>query len=371
MHDAIVVGARVAGSTTAMLLARRGLRVLLLDRAVFPSDTVCAHRLAPVAVAVLESCGLLDRVVATGCPPAERTAVMIGTSTVTVRHTTTYAPRRHVLDGVLLDAALAAGVEFQDNFAVRDLVWEGDRVTGVFGATAGGHTVYQPARIVIGADGRQSVVAAAVRAPAYRERAAANCCYYAYWAGLDTRHPEVFLGAGCAVLLHPTNGGQTCALVARPVTEWAAFKRSPEAGCESVINRFPGLAERFISAIRVSRFFGSADLGGAFRRPWGRGWALVGDAGLHKDPLSGCGISDALFHARLLASAVDEGLSGRAPLTEALAAYHLRRDEAASELYDLAFALSGQAWGADGAAALVERLHAAHARQLERIVASS
>ena len=371
MHDAIVVGARVAGSTTAMLLARRGLRVLLVDRAVFPSDTVCAHRLAPVAVAVLESCGLLDRVVATGCPAAERTAVTIGTSTVMVPHTTTYAPRRRVLDGVLLDAAVAAGVEVQENFAVRDLVWEGERVTGVFGATAGGHTVYQPARIVIGADGRQSVVAAAVRAPTYRERAPANCCYYAYWKGLDARNPEVLLGAGCAVLLHPTNGGQTCALVARPVTAWAAFKRSPEAGYQSVVNRFPGLAQRFASATRVSRFFGSADLGGAFRRPCGPGWALVGDAGLHKDPLAGCGISDALLQAQLLASAVDEGLSGRRPLAEALAAYHRRRDDAASELYDLAFALGGYAWGPGGAAALVARLHAAHARQLERIAASS
>src|SRR5262249_44696247 len=138
-YDAIVVGARCAGSPTAMLLARRGWRVLLVDRATFPSDTVSTHLLHAPAIASLAQWGLLLRVVATGCPPINRYSFNFGPVTIagTPRPVdgvaTAYAPRRTVLDKILVDAAAEAGVEVREAFTVDHIVFDGDAVVGIRG----------------------------------------------------------------------------------------------------------------------------------------------------------------------------------------------------------------------------------------------
>ena len=177
-YDAIVVGARCAGSPTAMLLARRGHRVLLVDRATFPSDTISTHLIHPPGVASLERWGLLDPVIATGSPPIDTYAFDFGPFTIagapgTDETPVAYSPRRTVLDKLLVDAASEAGAEVRERFTVESLVVEDGRVVGIRGHSKGGKTVTELARVVIGADGRYSLVADACRRPGVQRNAAA------------------------------------------------------------------------------------------------------------------------------------------------------------------------------------------------------
>src|SRR5512132_276313 len=167
-HDVIVVGARCAGSPTAMLLARAGYRVLLLDKALFPSDTMSTHVVHPPGVAALERWGLLDRLVATGCPPIDTYTFDFGPLTLSGSPrpidgvSVAYCPRRTVLDKLLVDAAVEAGAELREGFTVEEVLTSGGAVTGIRGHGRNGASVTERARIVIGADGRHSLVAKAV-----------------------------------------------------------------------------------------------------------------------------------------------------------------------------------------------------------------
>jgi len=188
-YDAIVVGARCAGSPTAMLLARKGYKVLVVDRARFPSDTVSTHIVHPPGVSALRRWGLLDRLVATGCPPIDTYALDFGPFTIsgapgTEEAPVAYAPRRTVLDKLLVDAASEAGVEVREGFTVEEVVLEDGRVTGVRGRGRDGGTVTEHAPVVVGADGRHSLVARAVKPEQYHEKPQLLCGYYTYWSGL-------------------------------------------------------------------------------------------------------------------------------------------------------------------------------------------
>ena len=173
MYDAIVVGARCAGSPTAMLLARKGYRVLLVDRDTFPSDHISTHWIHQPGVAQLDRWGLRERLAATGCPPI--TAITMDLGPFALRGTPppagdvaeAYCPRRTVLDKLLVDAAVEAGAELRERFTVQDLIWDGDRVSGITGRSATSTTVTEQARMVIGADGLHSLVARQVEAPTY------------------------------------------------------------------------------------------------------------------------------------------------------------------------------------------------------------
>ena len=187
-YDAIVIGARCAGSPTAMLLARKGYRVLVVDRATFPSDTMSTHVVHPPGVAALERWGLLDRLKATGCPPITRTPSTSGRSrSPGSRHRgspVAYCPRRTVLDQLLVDAASRAGAEVRDGFTVDEVLDRRRAVTGIRGHGKGGDTSPSAGDVVIGADGRNSLVAKAVAPEQYHERPQILCGYYAYWSGL-------------------------------------------------------------------------------------------------------------------------------------------------------------------------------------------
>src|SRR5688572_14230542 len=173
-YDAIVIGARCAGSPTAMLLARMGYRVLLVDRASFPSDTVSTHIVHPPGITSLRDWGLLDRVTATGCPAIHTYAFDFGPFTIsgapgTAETPVAYAPRRTVLDKVLVDAAVEAGVEVRERFAVDELVVSDGQVSGIRGRAGNGDRVTEHARVVIGADGRHSFVAKTVGPHQYHD----------------------------------------------------------------------------------------------------------------------------------------------------------------------------------------------------------
>jgi 2-polyprenyl-6-methoxyphenol hydroxylase-like FAD-dependent oxidoreductase len=340
-YDVIVVGARCAGSPTAMLLARRGYRVLLVDRATFPSDTMSTHMVHPPGVAALERWGLLDDLRRTGCPPITRYAfdfgpfAIAGTPQPVGGVQEAYGPRRIVLDGLLADAAAAAGAELREAFTVDEVLFEDGRVTGIGGHARGGRHVTERARVVIGADGRHSLVAKAVGAARYHERPSLEAGYYAYWSGLETEGFEVFIRPGRAWAAIPTHDDLTCVVVGWPSAEFAANRVDIEGNYLRSVALAPGFAARLEAATRETRFVGTGDLPNWFRRPHGPGWALVGDAGYHKDPCTAQGISDAFRDAEALACALDDAFAGRLPVEHALERYQRERDAAAMPMFEL------------------------------------
>lgn len=341
MYDAIVVGARCAGSPTAMLLARQGYKVLMVDRASFPSDTLSVHYIHQPGIASLKRWGLLDHVIASNCPPVRRQSLDVGpfvlTGSPSPGHDVAegYAPRRTVLDKILVDAAAGAGVEVRERFVVDELLRDGDRVTGIRGHAIGGGTVTEQARIVIGADGVRSMVAGEVDAPSYNVRPVYSCAYYSYWDNLPVQGAELYLRPDRMLVAGPTNDGQTLIISYWPIADFHKVRSDIEGHFLAALELAPGLAERARAGKRAERFRGTADLQNFYRRPFGSGWALVGDAGYHKDPITAQGITDAFRDAELLANAIDAGFSGRAPLDDALASYEQQRNQATGPLYDL------------------------------------
>lgn len=341
MYDVIVVGARCAGSPTAMLLARQGCRVLLVDRATFPSDTMSTHFIHNKGVAQLQRWGLRERLAATGCPPVTRLTLDFGPIVLTGSPIPAgdtamgYAPRRRVLDKLLVEAAVEAGVELRQEFVVEELVHDGERVSGIRGHARGGGNVTEEARIVVGADGLHSLVARGVAAPAYHEQPPLTCFYYSYWSGVPLDRAELYLREGRVVIVFPTHADLACVVAIWPNDEFHAFRADIEGNFLKTLEIAPALADRLRAGQREERFMGTADLPNFFRRPYGPGWALVGDAGYHKDPLLAQGISDAFHDAELLAEAITSGLSGREALDEALAEYERQRNERVTGLYHL------------------------------------
>jgi 2-polyprenyl-6-methoxyphenol hydroxylase-like FAD-dependent oxidoreductase len=339
-YDALVVGARCAGAPTAMLLARRGYRVLAVDRATFPSDTVSTHLIHPPGVAALRRWGLLDRVVATGCPAIHTYAFDFGPFTLTGspgvdRADVAYAPRRTVLDKILVDAAAAAGVDVREEFIVEGVVFDGDRVAGIRGHGRGGAAVTERAHVVIGADGLRSLVAQAVDAPRYREKAPLLAAYYSYWSGLPMGGRfEVYSRPRRAFAGWPTNDGLTLVIGGWPYSEFESNKADIERHFLEVIDLVPDFADRLRGARREERFAGMA-VPGYFRKPFGPGWALVGDAGYNKDFITAQGIQDAFRDAERCARALDEAWSGRRTFEDAMADYQAARDEQVLPMYEL------------------------------------
>ncbi len=340
MYDAIVVGARCAGSPTAMLLARKGYRVLVVDRATFPSDTFRNHVLLYPAVRQLQRWGLLDRIAATNSPPIRLFTQDMGDFPLTGNVLETdgidalYGPRRKYLDKILVDAAVEAGAEVREGFSVQDLLRTAGRVTGIRGRTAAGTIVTEQARIVIGADGLHSIVARQVGAPTYNERPVLTWAYYSYWSDVSMPGAEFYRHDDEAMLAFPTNDGLTCVAAFGPIEDFSKIRLDIEGNFERMLDAFPAFTERVRGGRRMERFLGTADLPNFFRKPHGPGWALVGDAGAHRDPVTGTGISEAFRDAELLADAIDAGLSGAQPLDAALAAYEATRNAMAGPGYE-------------------------------------
>ena len=341
-YDAIVVGARCAGSPTAMLLARKGHRVLLLDKTTFPSDTMSTHLVHPPGVAAVARWGLLERVADTGCPSVDAYSLDFGPLTISgtplpidgIRHG--YGPRRTVLDQMLVEAAVEAGAELREGFTVDEILANDGTVTGIRGHESGGKTVTERARVVIGADGRHSTVAKTVRPEEYNQRRSHLAMYYAYWSDLPSSGFETVVRTddrrGWACL--PTHDDLTVLAFGWPVEEFKTNRKDVEGNFFAAMELAPGFAERVRSARRESRFIGSADLPGYVRKPYGPGWALVGDAGYHKNPITAMGITDAFRDAELVAEALDDAFSGRRSCEQAMSDYQQTRDHEALPVYE-------------------------------------
>ncbi|HVH74607.1 MAG TPA: FAD-dependent monooxygenase [Stellaceae bacterium] len=346
MYDAIVVGARCAGSPTATLLARLGYRVLLVDRARFPSDTISTHFIWPPGVACLRRWGLLDKVLATGCPAFRTIGLDVGEFQLEGDlppidgGCDMLAPRRTVLDKLLLDAAAAAGAEVREGFTATGLISSGEAATGVRGRSRQGGEIEERARLVIGADGRNSLVARAVSAAEYDARPSLTCAYYAYWRDVAPHLPAIHTRPRRTVISFPTNDGLTITPIIAPREEFQAIRADLDGFAAQGLGLVADFAEPFRDARRVEPIRGTGTLPNFFRKPYGPGWALVGDAGYHKDPILAQGISDAFRCAEWLAEAVHAGFSGDRPLAEALAGYQRKRDECLAPMYGLTCSLA-------------------------------
>jgi flavin-dependent dehydrogenase len=337
--DALVVGARVAGSVTAALLGGAGYRVLLVDRARFPSPTLSTHFFRGGRLcSVLDSLGVLDDVLALGSPRLVCDYNYQGDDpTPDVRPPQdpgdvgfALSVRRETLDHRLIRRATAEpSVEFREGTAVTSLLREGDRIVGA--TLAGGDSVR--ARIVVGADGRSSFVAAQVGAAEQIREPATRAMYYRYFVGFTNPSGVAPDGAEFSlvedelVYAFPSDAGTTCVALSVNLGDFAAMHHDAERVFHERLEAHPGLAPRLARCTTDGRLLGCGPKDHLVRVPAGPGWALVGDASLHQDPWTGNGMDNAGVHATFLAAAIDDWLATRVPEEEAFARYHVQRDE--------------------------------------------
>ncbi|WP_315833530.1 NAD(P)/FAD-dependent oxidoreductase [Bradyrhizobium prioriisuperbiae] len=337
-YDAIIVGARCAGSSAAMLLARRGWRVLLLDRVAFPKDTISTHLVQPQGVARLAEWGLLDKLTASGCPPIHTYSfdfdkIQISGSPGTPEMPVAFCPRRTILDKLLVDAAAASGVEIRENCTVENLQFGDSGVIGVK-TIMSGKQHSERAQIVIGADGRNSVVARLVRAEQYNEQPPLSALYYAYWSNVSKIDRfEAYNRPNRMISAAPTNDNLTIISVAWPFHEHEKNRIDIQSTYLDALAQVPELADRLSSAHRDTRITGMA-VPNYFRKPHGNGWMLIGDAGYSKDPMTAQGIADAFIDGERGADALHRAF-GNPDENQALEAYQRLRDERVIRMYEL------------------------------------
>jgi 2-polyprenyl-6-methoxyphenol hydroxylase-like FAD-dependent oxidoreductase len=344
MFDVIVVGARCAGAATALLLARSGYRVLLVERARFPKDTMSTLYIHQPGVALLADWGVLDEVLATGCPRLDR--VTYGIEDVRLRGRAAgwrgiaygIAPRRILLDQLLVDAAVRAGVEFQDGRKVIGLLTDGERVNGV--RLAGQGSTEVRARLVVGADGMRSTVARLAGADLVTSDPLTTCVHYSMWHGLVAEF-EFYERTGYWVAVIPTNDDLTIVATYRPQDRFAQLRTDALAAHLAAVGAAaPEVADRMAVAQRVGQLYGSGEQRNFFRQPAGPGWVLVGDAGHHKDSMTARGITDALRQADLLGSVIGERLTDDLGLAVALREFADQRRALLTEGYRNTLALA-------------------------------
>ena len=348
MYDVIVVGARCAGAPVAMLLARKGHKVLVVDRSTFPSDTVSTHYIHQAGLSRLQDWGLLDRVVATGVPPIRElnfayTGIELsGFADPIDGIDAVYCPRRTVLDEILVNAAREAGAEVVEDFTVTDVVFDDGRAAGVRGIEGEGAEREFRASFVVGADGRNSTVAEKVGAEFERVVPAAGFVYYTYHSGLDwgMQHRTGFGLQQCASW--PTNDGLSLTAIIRDRARFREFRADADANYQEVFDQVaPELGEQLrMKGVREEPLRPMLYPDNYYRRAYGPGWALVGDAGYHKDPFTGWGITDAFKYGEVLAELLHEGVAGTRPLDDALAEYAKVRDEESAGTFELTCSLS-------------------------------
>ncbi len=341
--DAVIVGARCAGAATATLMARAGLRVLVVDRTHPSRDALSTHALMRAGVVQLSRWGLLQRVVAAGTPPVTATTFHYGDRTETLQLTDPlYAPRRTVLDTALLSAAQEAGAQARFGVDVTELCRDRTgRVTGVLARVRGGDAVTFRAPLTIGADGLRSTVARLTGAQTVRRGGAASAIVYGYWPSPPASHYDWFYRPGVSAGVIPTNDGQVCVWAGLPAERFADDRRHGSLAdlfARVLAEAAPPAAALVAGAERIGALRGFPGVPGYLRRATGPGWALVGDAGYFKDPLTAHGITDALRDAEFLARAVIDGSQ------DALGEYERTRDRLSLPLLAVAESIAAYRW---------------------------
>ncbi|MBV8861314.1 MAG: FAD-dependent monooxygenase [Mycobacterium sp.] len=334
--DVVVVGARCAGSPLALMLARRGFSVCLVDRAQFPSETPSTHVIQPCGVHVLDQLGLLDAVLAAGAVRLDRLTMVIDDA-VRIEAMLDEADcgraslcvRRVTLDKLLVDAAAAAGADVRTGLRVTGLITEDGRVIGVNTAAGPIH-----GRLVVGADGRHSTVASLVGAREYDVTPAGKMFAWAYFEDVCDREERARIGRrGARVFLaSPTDGDLYMAATGIDTAKQAEFHADRDANFTAGLQAWPELADVVAGGRRVGPIRVLTNWHGYFRESAGPGWVLVGDAGHFKDPTPGQGIGDAFRQAARLARSIEDGLGNTSP-DAAMQRWWQWRDDDAYEMY--------------------------------------
>jgi flavin-dependent dehydrogenase len=375
VYDVVIVGGRVAGASTAMLLARAGARVAVVERSRLGSDTLSTHALMRAGVLQLFRWGLLERLVSAGTPSISSAQFHYGdgaSTRVSIRRAAgvdaLYAPRRYLLDRLLADAAAEAGAEILPEMTVTGMRRDDSgRVRGVHAVDRAGRVLELPAVTTVGADGIRSTVADLVQAPVIRHGRSASGVLYRYVAGLPTDGYEWAYGDGAAAGLIPTNNGETCVFVAAAADQFPAIRRAgrEQAFAALLARAAPGLGDRVASAGEAGRLYGWTGAPGYVRRSWGSGWALVGDAGYYKDPITTHGMTDALRDAELLADAILASNTSGLPPGTALARYQATRDRLSSDLFAATEAVAAYDWDTDCLHTLLRRVSSAMSDEVD------
>jgi 2-polyprenyl-6-methoxyphenol hydroxylase-like FAD-dependent oxidoreductase len=343
-HEVVVVGARCAGAATAMLLARQGHDVVMVDRTTMPSDTLSTHAISRGGVVQLSRWGLLDDLLASGAPPIRQVSFHLGgeadvrtvKSSAGVDHL--LAPRRYVLDSILAEAAQDAGASFLSGHTVLDTIVEPGtgRVTGVVVRDEHGTVRQVTADVVVGADGLHSRIARSVGARVVDARPSDAATWYAYVDGLDAEGFEFHLGDRSFAGLFLTNGREANVWVCSPADHARLEGHDRTAAFLDLLRRTaPSLADRVDRAVITSPVRGAVRFPNQVREAAGPGWALVGDAAYHRDPITGHGITDAFRDAELLAGHLAGALRGEVPEAVALTAYEQERRAALAPIFEL------------------------------------
>lgn len=315
-YDVVVVGGRCAGAPLGQFLARAGKKVVVVDAAELPTDQpMSTHFVQAYGMKVLDDLGLADRVRELS-PPVHW--FINGCDDKVARMNAPNAwgccPRRLDFDRILLDGARAAGAEIRVRCKVMDVVREKDRVVGVV-VEENGQRIELRAKLVVGADGRNSTLAALVGAEEYFAYDGPRSIYWSYWPK-PAWYDDDARFHGAAIIMYegpyarfvfPSNRDQLCIGATFPRGEIDRWKSDPKARLEDVLRESAHTAPLIEGSDPLEKVRGIVKPRYFFKRAVGPGWALCGDAGLHKDPHAGNGISDALADARSLAAAIVEG----------------------------------------------------------------
>jgi flavin-dependent dehydrogenase len=374
-YDVVVVGGRIAGASTALLLARAGARVVLVEHGRRGSDTVSTHGLMRGGVLQLSRWGVLPDVLAANTPAIREVVFHYADGediAVAIRPNAgvdaLYAPRRYLIDRLLVDAAAAAGADVMHQTTATALIRDGaDRVIGIRVRSPRGAQMSLHAPLTIGADGVRSTVGAAVHAPVLWRGANATGVLYRYFSDLPAIGYEWAYGEGAAAGLIPTNDG-TCVFVGTTPARMRSLRRNgaEHAFATVLAMAAPTFIERIAEATPASGLRGWAGTPGYLRRCWGHGWALVGDAGYFKDPITTHGMTDALRDAELLANAVLAVLSG-CDEASTFEAYERTRDRLSRDMFDATEAVAGYDWNLDKVRRLLREVSSAMGAEVDHL----
>jgi 2-polyprenyl-6-methoxyphenol hydroxylase-like FAD-dependent oxidoreductase len=343
-YDVAIVGARPAGAATALLLARAGHRVVVVDRDRYGTDTLSTHALMRGGVVQLYRWGVLDRIVDMGTPAIRRVRFDYAGAVADLRlDAPLYAPRRTVLDSVLVDAAREAGADVRFGVGVTGVTRDADGVSGLVIRDRAGTSSTIDAAVTVGADGRRSTIARAVDAPVTRTGTAATGLIYGHFDDVPADGYEWYFNADSGAGVIPTNDGRVNVFAGAPSARFdAGLLRDLPATFHGLLRGLsPVLADRVAAGTLQGPLRGFPGEVGWVRRPFGPGWALVGDSAYFKDPITAHGMTDALRDAELLARALDEGLRGVLPMQAALAGYERVRDDLSWTLFETTDAIAG------------------------------
>jgi 2-polyprenyl-6-methoxyphenol hydroxylase-like FAD-dependent oxidoreductase len=348
VYDVIIAGARVAGSTLAILLGERGYNILLIDRARFPSDTLSTHFFRAPALRAFNEAGIYEEVQSAAPHLKVNYNVIDGkVFPEPVEKPEDYpfymCVRRIVLDDILIRRVKQfPNIELKEGARVKEIIWDNDAIKGIKWESSGIEEEAE-AKVIVGADGLNSFIAKEVK-PVYEHQEPVNrAMYYAYFSGLSANEgpaAEFHFAGNTLVYCFPCDSNLTLLAVSISVNQFSNFKRNTESEFQNVLESMTELAPRLSQAVREGPIRGTGTIPGYLRIPFGKGWALAGDAAMVMDPWSGQGIDQAATHSSYLAKHIDEYFSGLKNWESAMNSYHLKRNEFSLKTYQRTCKLS-------------------------------